>query len=467
MTVGPLTRLDWMLDSALLAPIRRSLAAFVVAAGPWMVAVAAIAFASWTVEPVIGPQAAEDFRLAVIYAFALAPLASAPISTVAARRISAGLMPRAQVGGLFIVAAGLSGLAAQALALLVAVGLGLRDAEIAVALVFLTGAAAVMWTGFALMTALREFRFLIASFSIGIALAILLFLGLGQSKPDVASLIWFFTFGVTACAGLLAVRLQVWQVWQVSSDFGLAGAVKMLGDEGRRSYALAVGAVLGILGVWIDKWVFWFSPGGLESSAGFANFPDYDSAMFLAHISVIPSLAALMAFHDGDLRAAMLRFRSVLAGGRTLTAVRQAVVQVGTSVRSGLFMILLTQLAITSALILLAPVVAQSLGMRLDQYLTLRTGLAGAFMHVAFLASSGILLLCNRQWQFLWLQGLFFGLNLMLSLFFISWLGTSANAFLASSAICAGIAMSSAFAAVGQLDYLHQLAENDGLYYPR
>ena len=463
MTVGPLTRLDWLLDGALLAPIRRSLAALVVAAGPWMVAVAAIAFASWTVEPVIGPQAAEDFRLAVIYAFAMAPLASAPISTIAARRISAGFIPTAQVGGVFIVAAGLSGLAAQTLALLVAVALGLRDGEIAVALVFLTGASAVMWTGFALMTALREFRFLIASFSIGIALTILLFLSLGQSRPDVASLIWFFTFGVTACSGLIAVRLHV---WQARSDFGLAGAVKMLRDEGGRSFALAVGAVLGILGVWIDKWVFWFSPGGLDSNAGFANFPDYDSAMFLAHLSVIPSLAALMAFHDGDLREAMLRFRSVLAGGRTLTAVRQAVAQVGTAVRVGLFMILLTQLAITSALILLAPVVAQSLGMRLDQYLTLRTGLAGAFLHVAFLAASGILLLCNRQWQFLWLQGLFFGLNLLLSLIFMAWLGTSANAFLGSSAICAGIALSSAFAAVRQLDYLHQLAENDDLYHP-
>ena len=462
MTISPLTHLDWLLDGALLAPIRRNLAAFVVAAGPWMVAVAAIAFASWTVEPWIGPQAAEDFRLAVVYAFALAPIASAPISTVAARRISAGVMPRAQVGGVFVVAAGLSGLAAQALALIVAVGLGLRDGEIAVALVFLTGAAAVMWTGFAVMTALREFRFLLASFSSGIALAILLFLGLRQNRPDVGALIWFFTFGVTTCAGLIGLRLQV---WQARSNFDLAKAVQILRDEGGRSFVLAIGAVLGILGVWIDKWVFWFSPGGLESSAGFANFPDYDSAMFLAHISVIPSLAALMAFHDGDLRQAMLQFRSVLSGGRTLTAVRQAVAQVGATVRRGLLVILLTQLAITFALILLAPVVAQALGMRLDQYLTLRTGLAATCLHVAFLAANGILLLCNRQWQFVWLQALFFGLNLLLSVIFMSWLGTTANAFLGSSAICAGIALPSAFAAVRKLDYLHQLAENDGLYH--
>ncbi len=461
MTVGPLARLDWLLDGALLAPIRRNLSAFVVAAGPWMVAVGAIAFTSWTVEPVIGPQAAEDFRLAVIYAFALAPLASAPISTVAARRISAGSVPGGQIGGLFLVAAGLSGLAAQALALLVALGLGLRDGDIAVALVFLTGAAAVMWTGFAMMTALRQFRFLIVSFSIGIVLAIVLFFGLRHSSPNVAALIWVFTFGVTACAGLIGLRLQV---WQGRSDFGLAVATRMLRDESGRSFPLAVGAVLGILAVWTDKWVFWFSPGGLVSTAGFANFPDYDSPMFLAHISVIPSLAALMAFHGGELRQAMLRFRAVLAGGRTLIAVGQAVAQVVSTVRGGLFMILLTQLAITSALILLAPVIAQSLGMRLDQYLTLRTGLAGALLHVAFLAASGILLLCNRQWTFLGLQALFFGLNLSLSLFFITGYGTTANAFLGSSAICAAIAISCAFGAVKRLDYLHLLAENDGLY---
>ena len=87
-------------------------------------------------------------------------------------------------------------------------------------------------------------------------------------------------------------------------------------------------------------------------------------------------------------------------------------------------------------------------------------------MHVAFLAASGILLLCNRQWAFLALQALFLGLNLSLSLVFILGYGTTSNAFLASSAICAVIAMASAFAAIRKLDYLHLLAENDGLYHP-
>ena len=460
MIAASLARIDRLFDGGLLAPIRRMLGALVVAAGPWLVAVAAIAFVSWATEPDIGPLAAEDLRLAVIYALALAPLASAPVSTVATRRIAAGTLTRAQVGGLFVLAAGLSGAAAQVLALLVVLGLGLRDTGIGVALIFLSGAAAVMWTGFAVLTALRSFRFLIAAFCAGTLLASVLSVLIATTAPGVASLIWCFTCGVTVCAGLAGAHLSLWRTAEVD----LAWAMATLRDEARLSRALAIGAGLAVLGVWIDKCVFWFGPGALRSEVGFANFPDYDSVMFLAHLSVIPSLAALMTFHDGKLRQALLGFRSVLNAGRTLGAVRQSVVHLSDTVRSGLLSILLTQLAVCVAIILLAPSLAQTIGLRLDQYLTLRIGLVGAFFHLVFLAANGLLLLCNRKRQFLMLQAGFCALNLSLSLGFLPISGTAGYAFLGCSFLAAAIAVPMALRAVAQLDYLHLVAENDGLY---
>ena len=463
MIAASLAQIDRLFDGALLAPVRRMSGALVVAAGPWLAAVAAIAFASWATEPDIGPLAAEDLRLAVVYAFALAPLASAPVSTLATRRIAAGTLTRAQVGGLFVLAAGLSGAAAQVLALLVVMGLGLKDAGIGVALVFLSGAAAVMWTGFAVLTALRAFRFLIAAFCAGILLASVLSVLVAATSPDVASLIWCFNCGVTVCAALVGARLSLWR----TAEIDLVWAMATLREEGRLAHTLAIGAGLAVLGVWIDKWVLWFGPGALRSEVGFANFPDYDSVMFLAHLSVIPSLAALMTFHDDRLRMALLRFRLVLDGGQTLGAVRQSVAHLADTVRSGLSSILLTQLAVCVAIIFLAPSLAHTIGLRLDQYLTLRIGLVGAFFHLVFLAANGILLLCNRKRQFLMLQAGFCALNLILSLGFLPIPGTAGYAFLGCSIIAAAIAGPMALQAVRQLDYLHLLAENDGLYHRR
>jgi len=62
------------------------------------------------------------------------------------------------------------------------------------------------------------------------------------------------------------------------------------------------------------------------------------------------------------------------------------------------------------------------------------------------------------------LQAGFCALNLILSLGFLPISGTAGYAFLGCSFLAAAIAVPMALRAVAQLDYLHLVAENDGLY---
>ena len=76
---------EWVMTDPLLGSVRKFGAATILAAGPWLVAVAALAIISVTMTPLMSYAAIEDLRLTVVYAFCIAPLLAGPIGAVAAR----------------------------------------------------------------------------------------------------------------------------------------------------------------------------------------------------------------------------------------------------------------------------------------------------------------------------------------------------------------------------------------------
>ncbi|MFP4239072.1 MAG: exopolysaccharide Pel transporter PelG [Rhodosalinus sp.] len=445
-------------DDPLLAPLRRLAGALIVAAGPWLVAIAGLTLVSGHLKSQLGHAATEDLRLAVVYAFALAPLAAAAPGMLAARSIARGGATRDLVRALFLVASGLGGAGGMALAALASAALGLGGLWLS--LVFLTAASAVMWVGFAVLAALREHRYLVLVFCIGMALSFALAVLTAGGRPTVDRVLWSITTGVAACAGLLMARVSA----AAGSAPDLAAGWTALRAEGRFSPALALGAVLAMLGVWADKLFYWFGPEGMRTASGLRHFADYDSVMFLAHLSVVPSLAALLALHEGPVRRGMARFLHALEARKTRAALREEVRSLSRLTLGGVQAILLVQLALSAAFILMAPMMLSGAGMRLDQYLLLRTGLLGAFVHAVFLAASAVLVLCNRKWHFLALQVLFLGANLGLSLFFYIVMGVTAYGFVFASFLSAAVAVPLAAAALENLDKLHLMVENDHIF---
>lgn len=59
-----------------------------------------------------------------------------------------------------------------------------------------------------------------------------------------------------------------------------------------RSYAdLALACLLYNAGIWVDKWIMWFAPDAEISILGLPTFPIYDTAMFVAFLTIIPIMA--------------------------------------------------------------------------------------------------------------------------------------------------------------------------------
>ncbi|WP_299842508.1 exopolysaccharide Pel transporter PelG [uncultured Jannaschia sp.] len=459
----PSRTIDWWLAGNILGPMRRFAGAVVIAAGPWLVSVMALAIVSATMQPVLGFAAIEDVRLTVVYAFCVAPLAAGPIGAVAARLVGAEVEAGAirQTPAIFLAASLAAALLAEIMAIALVVLLGVAPFGVAAAFVFLTGAAALLWVSFAILTALKAYVLLIWTFTGGMAFALTCIMLATRRGVDTEILVWSFTAGIALSVGSAMIRVRR---AAAGTEGDLPRAFATLWQACRRLRPLALGVLCGIVAVWIDKWVFWLVPTSARSTAGFAHYSPYDSVMFVAHLSAVPTYAALLLFHDAKLRPAIEVFRARLQDGSTHARIRMAVDVLGRNVWSGLFSIVFLQAALTACMVMMAPAAAAALAFGFDQFVTLRIALIGVFFHAFFYLGCAVILVCNRIRTFLMLQAGFLVCNIIASPAFYLLTGMSAYAFFGSALVMAVVAFFAAYRALAAIDYLTFLGENDAFY---
>jgi uncharacterized membrane protein len=459
------THLDWCFDGPLLNPLRRIAGALIVVAGPWILAIVTLILIGRAAQPWLGAEALEDMRLAVVYAFMLAPLIATPVGIVAARTITDSPAPpeESAVGALMLMSCCLSGIMAQALAIAVALVLRLSDPALVLAFVMLTSSSAMMWTAFVVLGACRARRRLILAFFAGMVTAVLLSVLTVSTSQTSADLVWCFTAGIALSLGLCFAPIRL-----AGLDIGtLLRAWGLMQDTSQRTWPLALGAVFAIAGVWADKWVAWGGPSGMTSTAGFLHSPSYDSALFLAHLSAVPGLAALALQLEAPLREAMARFRAALLRGASLDEAERAGEALGATILTGIRRSMTAQLGLSAVFVLTAPIAATMAGLRLDQFLILRTGIAGTFLHALFLAASAVLILLNRKQVFLATQFLFLAVNLAASITLSAAMGITSLGFSLAALMSGLLAIILAFETIREILRHHFLDGNDALLWDK
>ena len=454
--------LNWLFSDSLLGPLRSIGSATVAAAGPWIVAVLALGVISFTMEPMLGIEAVEDMRLTVVYAFCLAPLAANPVGVVASRRIATcvGSGTPDLIPGVYLVACAASGFISLSAALILALAIGLQPLGIGVGFVFLTTAAALLWTSFAVLGALRDMRFLIRAFSMGMLISVLCILYFAKYSPTTELLIWCFIAGCLFCVALTATRVLGVGKLGCCAAYPAFGIVM---KDLRANLHLAVGVLLATVAVWADKWLFWFSGDGVRSDAGFLHYPLYDSVMFLAHLSIIPSMAAMIIAHEGDFTRSIQRFRSNLGESACLAdvvAAEHSFISMAWSRMTGIVFI---QGTVSAACVLIAPFLTDLQKFSFDQFINYRVGVVAIFLYTIFHLAAAMLIICNQVRTYALLQGGFLVINIGLSSVFYVFQGTTAYPFFLSSLAMAMIAIFAAYHAMGRLGYLTMLGANDSL----
>lgn len=429
--------------------------AALVTSGPWLMTVAAVAAVSRIGTGYVSPETMAVFRSILIYNFSMSLVLSGPVLLVATRFLAdSRYSGTAGPGRGILVCAMALVMGLGALAAVPFYGLaGDMEPPVRVAAVANYFAVAGIWVGALFQIERREIRAMIGIFAVGLAAAVAGSLAL--SAPfGMAGLVWGFTAGLAIIK--FALVAEVLRRHPERAD----GPAELLGRF-RPYWNLAAAGVAAPVAVWGDKWVMWLSPEGSAFGGFMRQYPLYDSAMFLAFLTMVPTITLFSLFVKSDFldryrafyrsierhdtrsqidRNHRLILRSLLESGRRLM-VLQAVVSAGVAV--------------------LAPGIIELAGLHYAQIGMFRLGTLGAGFHVGFLCITVLLLYFDLRMQYLWLQILFAVSSIGLTAAILPYgFATYGLGYFLASALCFLVALGVLCRAVARLPYLTFVANN-------
>lgn len=392
--------------------------AAVVAAGPWLFTILSLAIITLTVEQIVGLGTLATFRIIIIYAFATSLVITSPVTIVATRLVADALwLNRIEaVRPLLIGAYGLAIALVVPFAMLLVYFFSVPS-NLAVVLTAMSATVALIWVALSFCGAVRDYFAVTLAFLVGLLVSLVLSIAAALGGLGPAGMVWGFLVGLVVILFGLTHRVLTTFPAPVT-DLG-AGFVAMI-DGLKRYRLLAFGALAGTAAVWIDKWVFWFSPAGEKVDAGLIHAPLYDSAMFIASLVIIPSLAQFVMRLETDFFDHYQTYFGTIKSHGTIRQIEAARVRMKSFTLDHLVLITVSHVGICAVLVLAAPAIVDLLNLQYRQIAILRYGAIGSVFQFIFIATTAMLLFFDRRRLFLVLQLTFLALNLGLTMWTVS-----------------------------------------------
>jgi uncharacterized membrane protein len=441
--------------------------ASIIAAGPCLLSVLCIWLISATIFELEGKTTIAAFRALIIYSFALSFVLTAAIALVSARFISDKLHDRdvAAVSGIMLAAFGYSAVITVAVAtLLFGLVLDLEPAA-SVAAVANCALIALVWVACLFCSVTRDYTAVTVYFAVGLLLAVVAVTKGYNMRPDLAIMLWGFNIGLGLTLFGLLGRIIATFPFAVRS---ISAPTRALARAAVRYWPIALGGLFGAIGAWVDKWVVWLSPFGVQIQNGLLHAPLYDSAMFVSYLVVIPAYAAFVVHLEVRFFRNYRLFYSSILEHATLAQIQAHGKRLRDETIASLSGITVPQLAVCALVAVSAPAVVDLLDMQFRQVGTLRLGVIGAAFQFLFITCSSLTLYFDRRIVFLVLQTIFLVLNASLTWALLplgpTYLGLG---FLAASTISALIAYLALVRTLYRLDYLTFIANNPAMHISR
>ncbi len=266
-----------------------------------------------------------------------------------------------------------------------------------------------VWLTVIFIAGMRRYKAILIVFFISYSSIVLLSMLLSSSGTQ--GLLFAFMLGHTLM--LLALLLMIFQEFDADRLFRF--------DFLKRKNIYLILIPTGLffnLGVWVDKWIFWFTPSTSDSINGVLRASIiYDLPIFLAYLSIIPGMASFLLRVETDFVATYKAYYNAINGGATLDQIEQKRNTMTESIRNAYLEIIKIQ----GVTLLLFFVVAKDIIKWLDLsplYIHLYyIDLLATAIQVLFLATLNIFFYFNLLKQAFWLT---FGLFILNALF--SWI---------------------------------------------
>ena len=171
------------------------------------------------------------------------------------------------------------------------------------------------------------------------------------------------------------------------------------------------------LGVWIDKYIFWYTPStGVAVIGPFNASLIYDLPIFLAYLSIIPGMAVFLVRMETDFVEYYQKFYDAVREGGTLDYIHEMRDEMVSVARQGIFEIIKIQAMAILVIFVAAPALLRVVGISQYYISLLYIDVVGAGLQVVFLGIMNVLFYLDKRLIALFLTALFALLNTLLSL---------------------------------------------------
>lgn len=171
------------------------------------------------------------------------------------------------------------------------------------------------------------------------------------------------------------------------------------------------------LGVWMDKYIFWYTPSTGSNVIGPFNASlIYDLPIFLAYLSIIPGMAVFLVRMETDFVEYYQKFYDAVRDGGTLDYIYEMRDEMVSIARQGIFEIIKIQSIAILVIFVFAPVLLNLFGISQYYISLLYVDVVGAGLQVVFLGIMNVLFYLDKRIIALLLTILFAVSNLLFSL---------------------------------------------------
>jgi uncharacterized membrane protein len=265
-----------------------------------------------------------------------------------------------------------------------------------------------IWLMAACMSALRSYITIAVAFAAGMGLALVSASLLADSLGATGMLLGL-TAGLALIFLVLAARVFAEFAHPLDKPLAFLSAL-------RRYRVLALVGLVYNAGIWVDKWIMWAAPGSEHLAPGLISHPAYESAMFLAYLTIVPAMALFVVEVETHFYEAYLRFYRDIDRHATLDEIRSNHREIMSILGRGVRSIALVQGVCCLLAILGAPVLIRLASGGLEMIPIFRFGVLGAFFHVLLILMLAVLAYFDLRRALLWVVSVFLVLNAGLTL---------------------------------------------------
>lgn len=282
------------------------------------------------------------------------------------------------------------------------------DPWLTLACIYLFSVIVCVWLAMVFLSAAKNFRLITAGFFIGNILTILASWYWGRESG-----LWGYVMGYVVGQSIVAVFLYA------SIQFEYTGkslySLEFL-DYFQKHRRLIFIGTLYYCGIWVDKVVFWLTPSGRHVEGLFYTHPYYDTAMFLAYVTIIPAISIFFVSVETNFYVQYSYFFRSIDSKVNLPLLHRNRDGIYQSLRRSLINLLKFQSFVTLIIWFFAEEILGALKLPGLMVPIFRYGVIGAYLQALFIFCNIVLLYFLAEKEVLKNYGVFYFSNLIFSL---------------------------------------------------